>query len=56
MSKIKKYFGLTHNSRSITSLQPAYSYAISIINSHISAGDSLIITKKNKIKKETEQV
>lgn len=46
-SKIKKYFGLTHNSRAITSLQPAYSYAISIINSHISAGGSLIITKKN---------
>ena len=42
-ASICEYLGITAKERAITTLPPAYSYGLSIINSHLSVGASLIL-------------
>ena len=44
---IRKYLNIKSSDRSITNMPWHYSYGMSIINSHISAGASILITNKS---------
>jgi len=44
-ASIVEYLELDERSRAITSLKPNYSYGLSIINSHLAAGGSLVLTE-----------
>lgn len=41
---IKKYLNINHNHKTITTLPFAYSYGMSVINSHIYSGGTIVIT------------
>lgn len=43
-ASIAQYLGLTPEERSITSLPISYSYGLSIVNSHLSVGASIVLT------------
>jgi acyl-coenzyme A synthetase/AMP-(fatty) acid ligase len=43
---VAKYFGINQNERPITTLPMCYAYGLSIINSHISQGATLLLTSK----------
>lgn len=44
---IKNYLGIQEQERAITSLPMSYSYGLSVINSHILSGASLVMTEKS---------
>lgn len=48
---IIEYLGITENDRSITTLPMSYTYGISVINTHIAAGASLILTNESVMQK-----
>ncbi len=49
--KIKKYLNISSRDRAITSMQPSYSFMISIINSHLDNGASIYITNESLLQK-----
>lgn len=49
--KIKDYLNINTKDRSITSMQPSYSFMLSIIHSHIDNGASLYVTKESLLQK-----
>ena len=49
---IVEYLGISHEDRSITTLPMSYTYGLSIINSHLYAGASMIFTGKTLVQKE----
>lgn len=49
---IRKYLNIKSSDRSITNMPWHYSYGMSIINSHISAGASILITNKSIVEKD----
>ncbi len=49
---ILEYLALTETERAITTLPMNYTYGISIINTHLQVGASLILTKKSPMQKE----
>ena len=49
---IVEYLEIGHKDRSITTLPMSYTYGLSIINSHMSAGASMIFTNKTLVQKE----
>ena len=49
--KIIKYLGINKNDRVITTLNPSYSYGLSIINTHLIAGASIILNNNSIITK-----
>ena len=49
--KIKDYLNINRKDRSITSMQPSYSFMLSIIHSHIDNGASLYVTKESLLQK-----
>ena len=49
---ISKYLGLTGNERPITSLPMHYTFGLSIINSHIALGATILVTKQPLLSKE----
>jgi len=49
---IVKYLEIDHKDRSITTLPMSYTYGLSIINSHMYAGASMIFTDKTLVQKE----
>ncbi|MGY0505567.1 AMP-binding protein [Luteimonas sp. e5] len=49
---IVEYLGLTHEDRAITTLPLAYSYGMSILNSHLQAGGSLVLTDAPLVSRE----
>ena len=44
---IETYLGLTADDRAITTLPPSYSYGLSVLNSHLAAGASVILTERS---------
>jgi len=52
MVAIAKYLEIDETERSITTLPMNYTYGLSIINSHLYAGASLIMTEKTLVQKE----
>jgi len=53
---IIKYLKLNNNDCTITTLQPSYSYGMSILNTHILAKSSIILTDKTLVQKEFWQL
>ena len=51
-ASIVEYLGLTETERAITTLPMNYTYGISIINTHLAMGASLILTEKGLMQKE----
>lgn len=51
-ASIVEYLGLTESERAITTLPMNYTYGLSIINSHLAAGASIILTDKALMQKE----
>ena len=51
-SSIVQYLGLTESERTITTLPMNYTYGISIINTHLAAGASIVLTDKALMQKE----
>jgi len=49
---IVEYLEIGHKDRSITTLPMSYTYGLSIINSHLHAGASMIFTSKTLVQKE----
>jgi len=49
---IVEYLEISHEDRSITTLPMSYTYGLSIINSHLHAGASMIFTSKTLVQKE----
>lgn len=49
---IIEYLGLTESERTITTLPMNYTYGISIINTHLAVGASIILTEKTLMQKE----
>lgn len=49
---ICEYLGLNQRERPVTSLPMAYSYGLSVINSHLLAGAAIILTNKGVFQKE----
>lgn len=49
---IVEYLEIDHKDRSITTLPMSYTYGLSIINSHLHAGASMIFTSKTLVQKE----
>lgn len=49
---IVEYLGLTANERAITTLPMNYTYGISIINTHLSVGATIVLTDKALMQKE----
>lgn len=49
---IRSYLGLTKDERPITSLPMAYSYGLSVINSHLLAGATLVLTEHGVLRRE----
>ncbi len=48
-SKIAQYLNIKSSDRPITTMQPSYSYGLSIINSHLIKGASIIMRSPNCI-------
>lgn len=51
-ASIADYLGLTANDRAITTLPLAYSFGMSILNSHLAVGGSLVMTEKTLMSRE----
>jgi acyl-coenzyme A synthetase/AMP-(fatty) acid ligase len=51
-SSIVQYLGLTESERTITTLPMNYTYGISIINTHLAIGATIILTEKALMQKE----
>jgi acyl-CoA synthetase (AMP-forming)/AMP-acid ligase II len=51
-SSIASYLGLTAEERPITSLPMAYSYGLSVINSHLLAGATLVLSEHGVLRRE----
>ncbi len=51
-SSISKYLNINTNDRAITSLPFNYSYGLSVINSHLYSGGSIVLTKCSMMEKE----
>lgn len=51
-ASIAAYLGLTASERPITSLPMAYSYGLSVINSHLLAGACLVLTEHGVLRRE----
>ncbi len=49
---IAKYLGLGSSDRAITSLPPSYSYGLSVINSHLASGASVVLTEASVLDEE----
>jgi acyl-CoA synthetase (AMP-forming)/AMP-acid ligase II len=49
---ISKYLGLTPAERAITSLPISYSYGLSVVNSHLAVGASLVLTDVGVLQRE----
>jgi len=49
--KIAKYLNIKSTDRPITTMEPSYSYAMSILNSHLISGASIIVTEKSLVEK-----
>ena len=49
--KIVKFLKIKSSDRPITTMEPSYSYAISILNSHLHVGASIIMTEKSLFEK-----
>ena len=49
---IVEYLEINHKERSITTLPMSYTYGLSIINSHLYAGASIILTSKTLVQKQ----
>ena len=49
--KIAKYLNIKPIDRPITTMEPSYSYAMSILNSHLISGASIIVTEKSLFEK-----
>ena len=49
--KIKKYLKITPRERPITTLQPNYIYGLSILNSHLISGSSIIVNRYSMVEK-----
>jgi acyl-coenzyme A synthetase/AMP-(fatty) acid ligase len=50
-ASIGQYLGLDECERPVTSLSMAYSYGLSVINSHLAAGASILLTTKSVLQK-----
>ena len=46
---ISRYLGLDHRDRAITTLPLAYSFGLSILNSHLQAGGSIVLTDESPV-------
>ena len=46
---ISRYLGLDHRDRAITTLPLAYSFGLSILNSHLQAGGSMVLTDESPV-------
>ena len=55
-ASIVEYLGIDEQERSITSLPMHYVYGLSIINTHLAAGASLVVTEKTMFQKEFWQL
>ena len=51
-SSIVQYLGLTESERTITTLPMNYTYGISIINTHLAVGATIVLTEKALMQKE----
>ncbi len=49
--KISSYLNITKNDRTITTMECSYSYGMSIINTHLYRGASIVLTKKSFFEK-----
>ena len=49
---IVQYIGITPEDRAITSLPMSYSYGLSVVNSHLLAGASIVLTEKSVMQRE----
>jgi len=49
---IVQYLGITAEDRAITSLPMSYSYGLSVINSHLLAGASIVVTERSVTQRE----
>lgn len=49
---IAAYLGLTAGERAVTSLPMAYSYGLSVINSHLAVGAALVLTNRGVLEKD----
>ena len=52
MNAIAEYLNLNSNERAITTLPMNYTYGLSVINSHLAVGASLILTEKTLMQKD----
>ena len=52
MSSISKYLNLNDTERAITTLPMHYTYGLSVINSHLSVGASIVLTDKTLMQKD----
>ena len=50
--KISNYLDINKNDRTITTMECTYSYGMSIINTHLYKGASIVLTKKNFLDKD----
>ena len=49
---ISKYLSITSDDRAITSLPFSYSYGLSVINSHLSSGGSIVLTNSSMMERD----
>ena len=52
IQEIARYLKLNKSSRSITTMHPSYSYGLSIINSHLFVGGSIVLSDKSITQKQ----
>ncbi len=55
-NKIAQYLNIKSSDRPITTMQPSYSYGLSIINSHLIKGASIIMTERTLFEKKFWEV
>ena len=55
-NKIAQYLNIKSSDRPITTMQPSYSYGLSIINSHLIKGSSIITTEASLFEKKFWQL
>ena len=53
---ISKYLSITSDDRAITSLPFSYSYGLSVINSHLSSGGSIVLTNSSMMERDFWQL
>lgn len=51
-NSIAKYLGLSHRDRAVTTLPLAYSFGMSLLNSHLAAGGSTLLTEKTLLSRD----